>query len=302
MGGEVGRTVRIPRLGYRPAGSYGLDLEIFFMSDLRQRAARRQIVATHRYTFHMLLCVTRGECTQMVDFMPVQCRPGSLLALRPGQAHNFGQDENWDGWLVLFRPEFLLFSPSPVAEPKTSIDLERLPERLSVETHALRAVTDAVLRMREDARMKAPPAALHALLRHQLYALLLRLGILHGRQEVPHCAGARTFQRFKAFRQLVEANFAEWHQVARYARQLACSEKSLARASLEVMGVSAKSFIASRINLEAKRLLAHTALSITSIAESLGFDEATNFIKFFKREAGCTPAEFRRRHDAIKDP
>jgi AraC-like DNA-binding protein len=30
----------------------------------------------------------------------------------------------------------------------------------------------------------------------------------------------------------------------------------------------------------------------------LGFGEATNFSKFFKREAGCTPAEFRQRQRA----
>ena len=63
--------------------------------------------------------------------------------------------------------------------------------------------------------------------------------------------------------------------------------------------MNAKAFIASRISLEAKRLLVHTDLSVTLIAESLGFEEATNFIKFFKREAGCTPAEFRREQDAV---
>ena len=31
------------------------------------------------------------------------------------------------------------------------------------------------------------------------------------------------------------------------------------------------------------------------IADRLGFDEPTNFSKYFKREAGCTPADFRQR-------
>jgi AraC-like DNA-binding protein len=35
-------------------------------------------------------------------------------------------------------------------------------------------------------------------------------------------------------------------------------------------------------------------MPVSSIAEKLGFDEATNFSKFFRREVGCTPAEFRR--------
>ena len=94
----------------------------------------------------------------------------------------------------------------------------------------------------------------------------------------------------------MEKHFAKWHQVADYAQQLGCLEKSLTRAAMAAVGMSAKAFISSRINLEAKRLLVHTGLPVAVIAENLGFDEATNFIKFFKREVGFTPAEFRRAH------
>jgi AraC-like DNA-binding protein len=79
-----------------------------------------------------------------------------------------------------------------------------------------------------------------------------------------------------------------------YADQLGYTEKSLARAVAAAAGTTAKAFIAARINLEAKRLLVHTDQPIATLAEKLGFDEATNFSKFFKREVGCTPAEFRK--------
>jgi AraC-like DNA-binding protein len=64
---------------------------------------------------------------------------------------------------------------------------------------------------------------------------------------------------------------------------------------MEGAGVNAKDFIASRINLEAKRLLAHTVLPIAAIGEQLGFQDPTNFVKFFRRAVGCTPGQFRRR-------
>ncbi len=65
---------------------------------------------------------------------------------------------------------------------------------------------------------------------------------------------------------------------------------------LEVSGVNAKTYLSQRITLEAKRLLAHTGAPVSRIADKLGFDEATNFVKFFRREAGCSPGEFRKRH------
>ena len=39
-------------------------------------------------------------------------------------------------------------------------------------------------------------------------------------------------------------------------------------------------------------------LPVGVVAGQLGFDDASNFVKFFRREAGCVPSEFRRRSRA----
>jgi AraC-like DNA-binding protein len=41
--------------------------------------------------------------------------------------------------------------------------------------------------------------------------------------------------------------------------------------------------------------ISHTEVPIAVIAERLGFDDATNFIKFFRGIESCTPGDFRRR-------
>ena len=147
---------------------------------------------------------------------------------------------------------------------------------------------------REDTLMDAPQDDVHSLLRHQLHTLLTRLRILQGKRHPQAPLVSPAAQRFQRFQQLVEQRFAQWHQVVDYADQLGYTEKSLARAVAAAAGTTAKAFIAARINLEAKRLLVHTDQPIATLAEKLGFDEATNFSKFFKREVGCTPAEFRK--------
>jgi AraC-like DNA-binding protein len=63
-----------------------------------------------------------------------------------------------------------------------------------------------------------------------------------------------------------------------------------------VRGKTAKALLTDRIALEAKRLLVHSSMSVAAIAEALGFEEATNFVKFFKRETRVTPGAFRRQH------
>jgi len=71
------------------------------------------------------------------------------------------------------------------------------------------------------------------------------------------------------------------------------SEKTLSRLCVTATGVPAKAVINQRLTLEAKRLLAHTTLAVQVIGRDLGFEEATNFVKFFRKEAGMTPLAFR---------
>lgn len=277
---------------YQPHGR-ALDIEIFRVSDLRQRTGAAEIRAPHRYDFHMLVCVTQGEVIQWVDFLPVACAPGSLLVLRPGQVHRLGDDQDWEGWMVLFRSEFLPSDAQSTADLLPALGLDRLPEHMMLAPPDFDATVEAIVRMRQDATRAALPHDTHALLRHQLCALILRLGILHDLKAGADAASSQGLQRFVRFRRLVEQNHTRWHQVATYADALGCTEKSLTRAAKEASGQSAKAVIAARITLEAKRLLAHTDRPIYLIAEGLGFAEATNFAKFFKRETGATPAGFR---------
>ena len=280
-------------LDYQPAGP-GFDVEIFPFSDLRRRAAPAQIRAVHRYAFHMLVCVTRGEVTQLVDFLPVACGQGSLLVLRPGQVHSFGTHEGWDGWMVLFRPEFLPPEAQAGADLLPVFGLDRLPDHVSLPASDFAVIAEAIARMQQDATCEAPKRSLHTLLRYQLCALLSRLTILHDRQAAAEVVQSYRLRRFAKFRRLVEQNYAGWHRVASYARALGCTEKSLTRAASEACGQSAKKVITGRIVLEAKRLLAQTDEPVHVIADGLGFVEATNFAKVFKRETGLAPVGFRR--------
>lgn len=111
-------------------------------------------------------------------FQVIVCAPGSLLVVRKGQTHDFGPHENWDGWIMLLRPEFVLHPPAPVREIPFAGDLARRPERMPVGNGTLRTVTGVVAQMREDSQLDGPLGVVKTLLLHQLHALLTRLGLL----------------------------------------------------------------------------------------------------------------------------
>ena len=242
----------------------------------------------------------------MVDFESIACTQGSLLVLRPGQIQRFDLGSDWQGWMLIFRPEFLqpLLQPSSqqkmatalVAELEIFNCLETLPTHLALNGYAQKAVLEGIIRMTGDAQLKSDTKILHMLLRNQLHALLVRLHLIQAGDKKTETSAPIFLKRFIAYRLAVERNFQCWHQVADYAKYLGCSEKSLSRATHSVVKLSAKAFLSKRVLLEAKRLLSHTDMPISNIADALGFDEATNFVKFFRREADCSPGDFRQQN------
>jgi AraC-like DNA-binding protein len=275
---------------WSPPAGYELALEVIPIADLRRRAAPESFRSPTRLGFFLLFAVTRGRTRHGVDFTSVSLEAGSWLLLRPGQMQRFDLDADWDGLLIAFRPELL--PPIDAAALALSSRLEDLSGRFDLSPPEHAACLATARQMRRDASMAASIDDRNALMLHQISTLLVRLRMVRSRVGVEG-ENARQSARVTKFRRLLDGQFLEHREVAWYARALSCSPKTLSRAALAVTGRSAKALISDRVALEAKRLLIHTRQPIQAIAEALGFDEPTNFVKFFRREVGPTPTAFR---------
>ena len=288
-------------VAYQAPSDYALDVELYPAAELRRRVGDADARGLERIDFHCLIYLTAGRYAHVVDFETEAMTPGSLLFLQPGQVHRFGDLSGCDGWLLVFKAELLPTRAESLAHPGADksvdeLELERLGDlprsHLRLASATRRAVTETLERMADDARRPAS-RALNLLLRSQVQSLLMRLWLDAAAFEADDRIEPVVLRRYRRFRAAVERDFMRWHGVAAYADRLGCSEKSLARAALEVTDRTAKAVITDRLVLEAKRLLAHTLLPVAVIGDQLGFAEATNFVKFFRREAGSTPGAFR---------
>jgi AraC-like DNA-binding protein len=284
-------------VGYTPPGDYAHDVELYPVEELRRRAQRFDALGIERIEFHCLIWVTSGRYRHMVDFDSFDCGPGSMLTIQPGQVHRFGALTGWTGWLLIFRPEAVRPLPGDAStgELESYRRLAELPTHLPTSGATRRAVSAAFEQMASDARLAAPGALVNQLLRRQVESLLIRLQLAQPGADAGRALDAVVLERYRRYKAMVEREYRRWHGVGPYASRLGCSEKSLGRATRAVVDASAKSLLVDRIVLEAKRLLAHTALPVAAIAADLGFEEATNFVKFFRRETGVTPGGFRGR-------
>jgi AraC family transcriptional activator of pobA len=81
--------------------------------------------------------------------------------------------------------------------------------------------------------------------------------------------------------------------VAGYARDLGITANHLNAVCRQAVDKSALTLIHERQILEAKRRLVYSALTISQIADELGFSDPAYFSRFFKRLTGTTPKDFR---------
>ncbi|AEV84250.1 HTH-type transcriptional activator rhaS [Actinoplanes sp. SE50] len=254
-----------------PAGTETLPIEVLSFAALRRMDRAHRRTRVQRPAFHILAIVESGEGRHRADFVDHPLRPGTIVWIRPGTVHRWTDVEAVDGPLILFTAGAVPEDPATAVCWQTTGadgDLARLAAAHLTAEHNARPASAAILKL-------------------LLSALLARVT-----RTAPPAPGepGDVFHRFRA---AVEAHFPTHHQVAWYARHLGYSPRTLTRATSEATGVGAKRFLDERITLEAKRLLAHTDLTVVRCAHRLGFADQANFTTFFQRQTGVAPTFWR---------
>ena len=104
---------------------------------------------------------------------------------------------------------------------------------------------------------------------------------------------ARSRRHVARFIALVDVAYAVHSGLAYYATTIGISTAHLNAACRQVTGQSALSIIHARSMREARRLLVYTSMTIRDVSDALGFSDPAYFTRFFKRNAGLSPRDFR---------
>ncbi|MEV4278427.1 helix-turn-helix transcriptional regulator [Actinoplanes xinjiangensis] len=241
---------------------------------------------------HALVLTVTDSLVAEVDFTEHRCGPGTVLWIRPGQAVRCAEPPG-ETATILFRSGLFGAEELPGLAPDDPSGPAARPLALPAPD-VLRA---AFAHLTADAAGSPDPIAA-ALLRHQLAAVLLRLRTLEPPVDPAGHVEGRTFERFQ---RRLEEGYPHTRRVEDYASELGCSVRTLTRASLALTGRTAKQVVDDRVALQARRLLAATPLSVAEVGRILGFGEPTNFGRFFHRETGLSPGQFRGRYAAGSD-
>ena len=178
------------------------------------------------------------------------------------------------------------------------LEMIRRPTVIEVDpngrhTRSLQMLIDAI--GREAATHAAGQAAAGVALLLALFVQIARLqeGLPAAKPRSAAATGSRQDERVQRFQALLDTQFRHHRSVGHYAHALGVSAGQLTRLCHGALGISTLGAINAHVVHEAQRELAYSSLGVKQIAAELGFDDHAYFGRFFKKQTGHRPTEFR---------
>lgn len=286
------KSVRRVAFNRRKYGRH-LLIDVAWIRDLRGFI----VGEPHSLDFFDVTLVTRGSGSFWLDSHCHLVHAGAVFFSTPGRVRLW-DTKGLDGICLFFEASFIR------EFLQDEVFLHRLPFFHNDAARAALMLLPADLRRTKNrlANMQQELAnyrhdsvdLLRAHLHETLIVLARDYASAHGvvSQRATHSVVSR-------FVELVERDASHRHRIADYAAELAVTPGHLSVLCTQYVGHRAKQVLANVLVSRARRRLLYSDDSSARIAVSLGFEDPSYFSRFFRRETGQTPQEFRR---ALRQP
>ncbi len=242
----------------------------------------------HRHNFYFILALKKGRGTHEIDFIPYKVQDNCLFIMRPGQVHQLSLKEGSTGYLLEFNAGFYQLNErgtSQVLRQATHTNLCQLDREAFARLNSALAYID-----REYLEQKE---GYQQIIRSNLDIFFIELLRQRKEHEQPAPGSAYEQEKLQQFLEQLEKNAGTQKQVSEYANGMNMSVYQLNNITKTTLGKTASEVINEHIILEAKRYLLATSEQVNQIAYHLGYEDASYFIRFFKKHTQYTPEAFR---------
>jgi AraC-like DNA-binding protein len=272
-----------------------LEFEIIDLSKIFQ-ASKELMTMPHRAQFYHIIWIEKGKGTHFIDFTPVNFEENTLIFLPHNCVNKFDINGDYQGKIILFTDSFFCKNKHDIQFLNSSILYSNLYEIAKIKVNPQSSDLAIFMNLMETEYQRTQDNAQYHILHNLLHIFLLQAEREMRKQGFEELKPSASLDYLLLFKDLLEQNFRKEKSVNKYASELSISEKQLHKATTTLVDKTPKQVIDERIILEAKRLLVHSSQSIKELAYDLGYDEPTNFIKYFRKHTNTTPSEFREQY------
>lgn len=247
----------------------------------------------HRhFGLEVLLCLG-GEGVFFLNDRKIPYAAGSLLIFDPQVPHRVHMQHSYYRWNLCYWPD--RFSPQST-DPTLHGDMVQVSPGKAYHAQVSSSDMNRLVNLFENIRYETIEQRfgykeLVELHLRQLFVWLKRLKSEATAYDSPY-AEREPLAEIVSF---IEANLGSPLTVAHIADHVHRSRSYVYRLMLDCLGQTPSEYIKLRRLAVAQSLLARSDLTITEIASAVGFSTVANFSKFFSKETGETPSQYRNR-------
>ena len=285
-------TKDIPHITFNPATTDNFGFEIVSIEKIAKykNEHKHNPELPHQLKFYNLIFFTQGSGRHFIDFKWYPVQENSLVYLTKDQVNAFEFSEELKGYCIIFTEEYFVNSFSNLTDdfifrlfnPELFSPILQIPENSDF-------VTFFNLLLKEYGNSLSFN---HKNIINSLLTILI--------SKAENLKQNLTFQKsdaskvlvYQKFISLIEKNITKSRSANFYAKELAISYKHLNNICKELINKTAKNVIDDFIILQAKRNLINSKINSSELAYKLGFEDPTNFTKYFKKNTGLTPKSF----------
>lgn len=243
----------------------------------------------HRHDFHFVLFIKKGKGFHQIDFIDYTIKNYSVFFIRPGQVHQLQLSTGTTGFMLQFTPDFYSPKDNPAMQVLRKVSTKNYCQLSPKGTDPIFTILQSIFReytLKDQRYIEAI----------QSYLAILFINLAR-QSDNPYTVRNENKlyaqERLEELQTLLDKNIYIKKKVSDYAALLNMTTYQLNAITKSLLQKTGSDIINEHIILEAKRLLIATNNQVNQVADMLGYDDHSYFIRFFKKQTGLTPEVFR---------
>lgn len=271
----------------------------FEMGTLEDNVKRLAFASTpHRHDCFFIMFITQGNGTHTIDTVEYPVKPYAAYMMSPGQVHGWSFSENVKGYYIYFTLEFYKsYVRERHIEKLPYVRMYNIENYVQFDPQADRGLEALFINMHLE--FKKRQMGWDDVLRNCLDILLIQINRC-ARPDLTIKGRLATVTHIRTLQSLIEKHFLDVKLPSGYAEIMNVTPKYLNALCKGALNKTVTELIHERTLLEAKRYLVYSERSIKQIADELGFNDVSYFMRFFKKLTGSTPDQFRKTISFVK--
>ncbi|SFD42217.1 AraC family transcriptional regulator [Algibacter pectinivorans] len=285
-------TKDIPQITFNPATTNNFGFEIVPIKDIAKSKSEHNHdpELPHRLKFYNLIFFTEGSGRHFIDFNWYPVQQNSLVYLTKDQVNAFEFSNHLKGYCIIFTETYFVNSFTNLSDdfvfrlfnPELFSPILQIPQNSEFTTYFNLLYTE----------YKNSSTFNHKHIVNSLLTILISKAENLKQKQTFHITDTSKVALYQNFISLIEKQLTKSRSARYYAKELAITYKHLNKVCKTLVNKTAKNVIDDFVILQAKRSLINANLTSAQLAYNLGFEDPTNFTKYFKKNTGLTPKAF----------